>query len=167
MRLTALVVGLAAFAVLFPKVAPSLVAMVAVAPPADAVAPATPATGRRIVLASDSRGHYLVDAVIDGRSVAMMVDTGATIVALTGDTAHRLGIDPAPGDFTTPISTANGTVMSASVVLDEIKVGGIALRNVEAAVVPGTALPVNLLGMSFLGHLTRFEMAGGQIVLVQ
>ena len=95
----------------------------------------------------------------------MMVDTGATTVALTEATARRLGIRPARSDYRYPVSTANGVVMVALVTLDEVKVGGIGIRDVEATVIPGDALATNLLDMSFLARLSRFEMAGSQLVL--
>lgn len=95
----------------------------------------------------------------------MMVDTGATTVALTEATARRLGIRPARTDFRYPVATANGTVMVALVELGDVRVGGITVRDVAATVVPGDALRTNLLGMSFLGRLSRFEMAGDQLVL--
>ncbi|HMN84818.1 MAG TPA: TIGR02281 family clan AA aspartic protease [Bauldia sp.] len=68
-------------------------------------------------------------------------------------------------DFRYAVSTANGTVMVAMVELAEVRVGGITVRDVAATVVPGDALRTNLLGMSFLGRLSRFEMAGDQLVL--
>ena len=60
-----------------------------------------------------------------------------------------------------------GVVMAARVNLREVRVGSVVLRDVTAVVVPGDALPVNLLGMSFLGRLSRFEIAGSQLVLSQ
>ena len=126
-----------------------------------------PADPRRVALDADRGGHFLAEAVINGRSVTVMVDTGATLVALTEETARRLGIRPAVSDFTIPIATANGTIRVAPVTLDEVKVGGIRVRDVAATVVPGDALGVNLLGMSFLGRLSHFEIADRQLVLVR
>ena len=123
--------------------------------------------GRRVAIDADARGHFLVDATVNGRTVAVVVDTGATTVALTAETARRLGIHLAQSDYRAPISTANGVVAAAPVVLDEIRLGGITVRNVAAMVVPGNALEVNLLGMSFLGRLTKFEVGGGQLVLTE
>jgi aspartyl protease family protein len=53
------------------------------------------------------------------------------------------------------------------VILNEIRLGRISIRNVEALVIPGDALAINLLGMTFLNRLTKFESAGGQLVLVE
>jgi aspartyl protease family protein len=123
--------------------------------------------GRRVAIAADASGHYLVDARINGRVVSAMVDTGATVVALSADTARRLGIVPARSAFTRPVATANGVVDAAPATLREVRIGGIVVRNVEALVIPGDGLAVNLLGMSFLGRLQKFESSGGRLVLIQ
>lgn len=125
------------------------------------------AFGRRLALEADPRGHFLTNAVVNGRSIEVMVDTGATVVAINAATARRLGIFLTRRDFTIPISTANGTINAAPVKLAEVRLGAISVRNVDAAVLPGEVLPVNLLGMSFLKRLSKFELAGGQLVLVQ
>jgi aspartyl protease family protein len=167
-RLIVFVVGLAFVAVFVPKVGPRLLAGIFAAPaPSAASLGERSADGRQIALRADPHGHFIVEAIVNGRQIEMMVDTGATIVALTADTAHRLGIDPAESDYKAPLSTANGIVAAAPLSLAEIRVGGIAIHDVEAAIVPGQALPVNLLGMSFLKRLSKFELAGGQLLLVE
>ena len=132
-------------------------------------APATirPLSPREVAIGSDPRGHFVTDAVIEGRSVEVMVDTGATTVALTMKTARSLGLNLAPADYTARIATANGIVAAAPVTLHEVRVGAIAVRDVAAVVVEGDALGINLLGMTFLRHLSRFESAGGQLVLTE
>lgn len=130
--------------------------------------PAQPRTfGRRLALEADPRGLFLTNAVVNGRSIEVMVDTGATVVAINAETARRLGFFLTQRDFTVPISTANGTIHAAPVKLAEVKLGGISVRNVDAAVLPGEVLPVNLLGMSFLKRLSKFALTGDQLVLVQ
>ena len=124
-------------------------------------------TGRKVALRADQRGHYQVDAVVNGRTLAAIVDTGATTVALTSDSARRAGIYLSPRDFTVRISTANGVVAAAPVMLGSIRVGRITVHNVQAVVLPGNVLATNLLGMSFLSRLSKFEVAGGQLVLSQ
>jgi aspartyl protease family protein len=96
-----------------------------------------------------------------------MVDTGATAVALSAESARRLGIRPPQSAFRMPIDTANGIAYAAPVKLGEVRIGNVSVRNVEAIVVPGDALSINLLGMTFLSRLSRFEVAGGQLVLTQ
>lgn len=125
------------------------------------------ADGRRVTISADAQGHYLVYARINGRAVSAMVDTGATVVALSADTARRLGIIPPRSAYTRPVATANGVVEAAPATLREIRIGRIVVRNVEALVIPGDALTVDLLGMSFLGRLQKFESSGGRLVLMQ
>jgi aspartyl protease family protein len=126
-----------------------------------------PVYGRQVALRADPRGHFLTEATVNGRTIEMMVDTGATVVALTSESARRLGLFLSASDYTIPMSTANGVVMAAPVTLSEIRIGGISVRNVTATVMPGKVLGVNLLGMSFLQRLSKFELAGGKLVLVQ
>jgi aspartyl protease family protein len=122
---------------------------------------------RKVAIPADASTHYFADAVVNGHTISVIVDTGATAVALTEESARRLGIRPAQSEFTARISTANGVVGAAPIVISEIRLGAITVRNVPAIVVPGNALGVNLLGMSFLSRLHKFEVGGGQLVLTQ
>lgn len=124
-----------------------------------------PLPDRILVLHGDANGHYLVHPQVDGLVVKMMVDTGASLVALRSEDAAAIGIRPQPREFTRPISTANGTVMVAPVRIREMRVGDIAVADVEAVVVPSGRLGTNLLGMSFLRRLKAFEMASGRLTL--
>lgn len=127
---------------------------------------AAAANGRRsVAIARDDRGHFQVGGRIDGRRVDFMVDTGASVIALTEAEARRLGIYPARNDFTAQVRTANGTVNAAPVMLSSVDIDGLVVRNVQALVVPGKALSENLLGLSYLTRLKRFEYAGGKLVL--
>lgn len=124
-------------------------------------------SARQVVLAGDSRGHFVSTARINGRSVEVMVDTGASVVALSAQTARRMGIVPPKSAFGAGMKTANGAIETAPIVLSEVKLGGITVRNVNAVVIPGTGLGVDLLGMSFLGRLSGFEIEKGQLILTQ
>lgn len=141
------------------------------APAALAARPAAPAAAaagsRAITVPRDARGHFLVEARVDGRHVNFMVDTGASVIALTASDAARLGIHPAPRDFTVEVRTANGGVRAAPARLDMVEVGDLAVRDVAAVVMPDGALGDNLLGLSFLSRLRRFEYSDGRLVLEQ
>jgi aspartyl protease family protein len=170
-RLLVLLGVVAALAVAAPSVAPMLLASAmgdAGGPPAPVSSGDALATSaRRATLRADRLGHFAANAVINGRSTEMLVDTGASVVALTPATARRLGIHPAAGDYSLRISTANGVASAAAVTLDEIRIGDVTVRQVPAVVFAGDGLGVDLLGMTFLKQLTRFEIGGGQLVLVQ
>lgn len=101
-------------------------------------------------------GHYWAEADIDGHAVRVMVDTGASVVALTRQDAARLGVEPEPADFDSVVQTASGPVDAAPVILKHVAVAGARVDEVQALVVK-EGLPHSLLGMSFLGRLSRFE----------
>jgi aspartyl protease family protein len=104
-------------------------------------------------------------AEINGRSIDVMVDTGATLVALTYEDAERAGIYTKSSDFTHRVSTANGSARVAPVSLERISIGDITVRNVQGVVSERGKLKVTLLGMSFLGRLDRVDMRSGVLVL--
>ena len=118
-------------------------------------------------LSADRRGHFLADAQINRRSIRVLVDTGASSVAMSRATAKRLGVRVRRSDFVHAASTANGKVDMAIATLDRVRIGGVELRDVEAAVLPDGALDGVLLGMSFLGRLESFRVEGGKLLLVQ
>jgi aspartyl protease family protein len=142
------------------------------APVALEAQPTTPvatagANPRSVVVPGDGRGHFEVDARVNGRRIEFMVDTGASVIALTAHDAARLGIHPAPNAFVAEVKTANGTVRGAPTRLDVVEVGKLELRDVAALVLPDQALSDNLLGLSFLSRLRRFEYSDGKLVLEQ
>jgi len=139
------------------------------APAAPASLPADRVSGyaRSIVVPRDARGHFQVDALVDGQRLNFMVDTGASVIALTASDAARLGIHPAADEFVAEVRTANGTVRAAPTELDAVEVGDLVVRDVPALVLPDEALSDNLLGLSFLSRLRRFEFSDGKLVLEQ
>jgi len=135
--------------------------------PAEPPAAAAEAGSRSLVVPRDTRGHFLVDGRVDGRSLSFMIDTGASVIALTERDAARLGIHPAPRDYVTQVKTANGIVRAAQTELNMVEVGDLVVRDVAALVLPDGALSDNLLGLSFLSRLHRFEYSNGKLVLEQ
>lgn len=124
--------------------------------------------GRRShTIAKDQRGHFTTDGRIDGRRLDFMVDTGASVIALTESSAARIGIRPSRSDFNAPVTTANGVVKGARTRLDSVNIGGLEVRDVQAMILPDAVLSENLLGLSYLSRLRRFEFAGGKLVLEQ
>lgn len=130
-------------------------------------AASVPVSGRSISIARDARGHFQTDARIDGQRIDFMVDTGASVVALNERSAARFGLRPSRGDFNATVATANGTLKAARARIAMMDVGGLVVRDVEAMVLPDEALSENLLGLSFLSKLKRFEYANGRLVLEQ
>jgi aspartyl protease family protein len=127
----------------------------------------TASAGRRLSIARDGRGHFRIDGRIDGQRIGFMVDTGASVIALNETSAARIGVHPARSDYTALVTTANGKIKAARTRLAMVDVGGLVARDVDAMVLPDEALSENLLGLSFLSKLKRFEYANGRMVLEQ
>ncbi len=126
-----------------------------------------PLAGRTVRIRSDNRGHFYTDAKMNNRAVKVLVDTGATLVAINETTARRLGIRLTPADFKYRVSTANGVKMAAAAMIDEIEIGRVVIRDVQASVSRDTSLDIILLGMSFLNKLKRFEISSNTLILTQ
>lgn len=134
------------------------------APVAAAAPTRAPATGGDAQVLKAADGHYWAEAQIDGRAVRLMVDTGATVVALTPADAARLGLKPGPGDYDQRVQTAGGETRAARVSLGAVRVAGARVEDVEALVV-AEGLPHSLLGMSYLGRLSSFEARPEALIL--
>jgi aspartyl protease family protein len=128
---------------------------------------------KRVALSGEERldmnaqGHFIAQFRMNGRQVEAMVDTGATTVAINKSTARRLGINVAPADFKYSVSTANGQIKVARAVISTIEIGGVRVRDVEAAVLDDRALEGTLLGMSFLRQLKSFRVEDNELILRQ
>jgi clan AA aspartic protease (TIGR02281 family) len=119
--------------------------------------------GGDVVLQRAGDGHFYVEVDVNGSSVRMLADTGASAVVLSTEDAERAGIDVDQLDFTFAVSTANGQAAAAQLELDEVRVGSIVRRDVRAIVTRG--LPVSLLGMSFFNSLSTVAMESDELVL--
>lgn len=106
-------------------------------------------TGETVVLQRDPSGHYRAEALINGVKVDVMVDTGATGVAISQRLADNLGIRSNAAIST---NTANGTTVGYMTRLASVKLGGIEVKNVAATIAPGLEGEA-LLGMSFLSRM--------------
>ncbi len=138
-----------------------------ITPVRAASAAPTTAGVRSHAVARDQRGHFQTEGRIDGQRIAFMIDTGASVVALNETTAARFGLRPRADDYTARVSTANGTVKAARTRLSRVEVGELIGRDVDAVILPDTALSENLLGLSFLSQMKRYEFAQGKMLLEQ
>ncbi len=116
-------------------------------------------------LKAASAGHYVVTATINKTNIDVMVDTGASVVALSYEDAQKAGLRPNTLNFNVPVSTANGSVNAARAKLDRVEIDTVRVDNVEALVLPQGALNGTLLGMSFLSKLRSFQSEGGVLTL--
>jgi len=110
-------------------------------------------------------GHFVFDAEVNGVTVPMMFDTGASFVTLRAEDAAHLGINTATLQYSRRINTANGTADVASTMIAAMKIGNIARANVAAFVAKPGTLAVNLLGQSFLKTMAGFAQDGERLVL--
>lgn len=130
-----------------------------------ALDPASPRTqGEEMLLTAREDGHFYVRGTINGESVLFMVDTGATDIVLTMETAARVGFSPDTLRFDGMADTANGSVRTASVRLGELTIGDITLTDMPASINEG-ALGTNLLGMRFLRTLKSWRVEGDTLIL--
>ena len=118
-----------------------------------------------VEIEAERNGHFNTEADINGRSIPVMIDTGATMVVLSYEDAERAGLLLTDKDFTRSVSTANGVARVAPVTLDRVSIGNITVRDVPAAVAESGRLRTSLLGMTFLSRLSRFDMRSGRLVL--
>ncbi len=154
------------------RIAPALASSVshpapvqaAMVTPGDMVASAS---GRTLNIPHDARGHFSTEGRINGQRIGFMVDTGASVVALNESSAARFGLRPSLGDYNATVTTANGTLKAARTRIAMVDVGGLVVRDVDAMVLPDEALSENLLGLSFLKKLKRFQYANDTMVLEQ
>lgn len=138
------------------------VATIAAPSETAAMQPAAEVAGGAVMKARD--GHFWAEAEVNGVPVRFLVDTGATVVALTPADAERLGFDLHDLHYVSSVVTAGGRTRAATVELDWVEVGGARLDDVEALVIE-KGLDASLLGMSYLGRLSSFQATREAMVL--
>jgi len=115
-------------------------------------------------LKANEQGHFLVQGQINGGTVRMLLDTGATTIALPASDAARLGINYKAGEIG-QVNTANGIAQVYRVKLDTVRIGDIVLNQVDAMVAE-RGLSIALLGMSFLNR-TEMHREGELMTLTK
>jgi aspartyl protease family protein len=117
-------------------------------------------------LPSNERGQFIVDGTINGGHIRFLVDTGATLVALSAADAQRLGIDYKRGKRSMAVVADGRRVITWDVKLDSVTVGDLTLFNVDGSVHEGIGTGFSLLGMSFLGR-TEMRREGANLTLIK
>jgi aspartyl protease family protein len=112
-----------------------------------------------------ANGEFSVQARIDGIAATMVVDTGATSIVLTYETAKAIGFPLELLEYNVDVQTAAGSTKAARLWLDRIVIGKLVERSVPALVVRPGEMKTNLLGMSFLDRLDSFEVRADQLIL--
>ena len=137
-----------------------------IAPPGSVLRTETQSDGEKSVrIRRRPDGHFIARTELNGFTLSMLVDTGASTVVLRPADAQKLGIDVDRLRFSVPVQTANGTTYAAPVRLKRVAVGPIAFTEIEALVAKPGALRDSLLGMSFLNRLRSYEFSGDFLTL--
>ncbi|MEO1554702.1 MAG: TIGR02281 family clan AA aspartic protease [Pseudomonadota bacterium] len=130
-------------------------------------APPETSARRMATIRSRPDGHYWTRALVNKKSsVEFMVDTGASVVALTYKDAQKMGLRPDQLEYRWEIRTAGGVTMGASVKIDSIQINQVHVKNVDAMVLRSD-LQQSLLGMSFLRELYSYEFRGDRMIIRQ
>ena len=117
-----------------------------------------------VVLSRAADGHFYAEVTAESGSALMLVDTGASKIALTAEDADAMGVAWSEDDLRPVARGANGTVFGVPVRLDRVSVGDLEAEGVEAVVVP-EGLDISLLGQSFLSQVGRIEVSGDEMAL--
>ena len=115
-----------------------------------------------VPLAAD--GHYWLEAKVNGVPARFLVDTGATLTAVSAETAKRAGLQPRSGGVPVMISTANGTVSADLTTLDTLAFGNIEASGLDAVIAPNLGR-TNVIGMNFLSRLEGWRVEKGDLIL--
>lgn len=128
--------------------------------------PGRAATAGRIVEIARGRvGEFNVTTHVNGGTIPMVLDTGASAVVLTQEAAKAAGLPLEVLNYNVTVDTANGRTRAASVTLDRIGVGGLIERSVPALIAQPGQLRTSLLGMSFLNRLESWEVRGDKLIM--
>ena len=110
-------------------------------------------------------GHYWLRAEINGHPANFLVDTGATLTAVSTETADAAGLDPREGSLPVRMQTANGSVAAEMTTIDELRFGNVAARGLDAIIAPGLG-PTNVIGMNLLSRLASVRLEGDTMIMV-
>jgi aspartyl protease family protein len=110
-------------------------------------------------------GHYWLRAEINGHPANFLVDTGATLTAVSTETAEAAGLDPREGSLPVRMQTANGSVAAEMTTIDELRFGNVAARGLDAIIAPGLG-PTNVIGMNLLSRLASVRLEGETMIMV-
>jgi len=110
-------------------------------------------------------GHYWLRAEINGHPANFLVDTGATLTAVSSETAAAARLEPRQAGIPVHMQTANGAVAAELTTIDELRFGNVVARGLDAVIAPGLG-PTNVIGMNFLSRLASVRLEGDMMILV-
>jgi aspartyl protease family protein len=122
-------------------------------------------SGKELKVQMSPDGHFWVVASINGVKARMLIDSGATVTALSNQTARAAEVETGTGLTPVMLRTANGMAPARTGSIDELKVGNIVARNLRIVTAPGLGT-LDVLGMNFLSKLDSWRVQGGTLILV-
>jgi aspartyl protease family protein len=122
-------------------------------------------SGRELRVRMGPDGHFWVIASINGIKRRMLIDSGATVTAISEDTARAAAVKTGTNLAPVMLRTANGVAAAQTGSIDELRVGNIVARNLKIVTAPGLG-GLDVLGMNFLSKLQSWRVEGGVLVLV-
>lgn len=117
----------------------------------------------RVPLAPD--GHFWLRAEVNGVPARFLVDTGATVTAVSSETAERVGLAPRGAGLPVRMQTANGMVVARLTTIDDLRFGNVAAHGLDAIIAPGLG-PTNVIGMNVLSRLASWRVENNTMILV-
>jgi len=121
--------------------------------------------GKETRIPMSSTGHFIATVDINGTKRRMLVDTGATVTALSTETAEAAGLEPDPVPVPVILQTANGPVRAQTSTVPELRLGSIVARDLKVVVSPSFG-DLDVLGMNFLSKLASWRVENNMLVLV-
>ena len=121
--------------------------------------------GREVKVRLSRDGHFWVNATVNGVPRRMLIDSGATITAISADTARDASVETGAGLTPVVLKTANGMAPARTGAIDELRVGNIVARNLKVVTSPGLG-DIDVIGMNFLSQLQSWRVEGRTLILV-
>lgn len=121
--------------------------------------------GKEVRVRMGADGHFWVNATINDVERRMLIDSGATITAISDQTARRAGVEAGTGLSPVVLRTANGMAPAKTGSIDELRIGNIVARNLKIVTSPGLG-NMDVLGMNFLSQLKSWRVEGKTLILV-
>jgi aspartyl protease family protein len=122
-------------------------------------------SGRELRVKMAPDGHFWVIATINGVTARMLIDSGATVTAISQQTAHEASVETGSGIAPVMLRTANGVAAAKTGSIEELRVGNIVARNLRIVTAPGLG-GLDVLGMNFLSRLDSWRVEGETLILV-